>query len=180
MEYCENPVVEGGFDRKLTFPQIKWLSKARFEEFLSSNCQVCPCLNDEPGVEINKRIYVGKLVPKRPPDFTDEQNSVGNLLLSNYHYLELIGNVIRKEELIDNKRVYTWVLRITYHGHAYEIDDDFLVLHIEDPNTYFWSSNMDFNHLNGELIYFPKKDLPTYAIRAAFDRIDQKYNYIGR
>ena len=107
--------------------------------------------------------------------------------MASFHYLELIGNVLLREDYIDEpetnrrRRKSTWVLRITHNGHTHDIEDDFLVLHIADARTYFWSPSYDTNTLpNGQVITFPKNAVPNFAFRAAFNRLDHKYNYIGR
>lgn len=79
MEYSERSFVEGGFDRKLTFPDVKWLSKAKFEAVLKEgSVSIQPCLNscydehNEPMCE--SRMYVGKSIPKQPPDIDENHN----------------------------------------------------------------------------------------------------------
>lgn len=109
--------------------------------------------------------------------------------MASYRYLELIGNVILREDLVEDgetgrrRRKHTWILQVTHNGRVYDIDDEsgFLVLHIDDPNAYFWSPSYDLSELpDGQVFTFAKNAVPTFALRAAFNRLDHKYNYIGR
>jgi hypothetical protein len=173
MEYSEYPGVEEGFDRKLIFEQIKWYSKEKFEKTvleclkLDKPVQIYPCLNEN--LPINKRVFVGKTIPKAPPlnrlanSVTNNLNHLGS---TSFDYLELIGNVINVDEK-KNK----WCLRVTHDGEVYDVLDDFLVLYINDPNSFFWSPNYT------EKTYFK---IPRYSLRGAIDKIDCKYSFIGR
>lgn len=177
MEFREFPSVEGGVDRRLVFSEIKWINRDKFTQTIGNGVEIHPCLNeDEPC--LTRRVYVGKSIPKRPPSAEDQTGAVQ--FPSYFQYLEIIGNVYCIRETVDGLSRDRWILKITYNGHAFEIEDDFLVLQIEDRNSYFWSSNLDSNVLNNNFFVFCNKDVPKYALRAAFDKHEHKYNYVGR
>lgn len=97
------------------------------------------------------------------------------MLLREDYVEEEVGGGLRRRHRKPN-----WVLRITHNGHTRDIDEDFLVLHIEDPDSYFWSPSYESNMFNGYVVTFQRATVPEFAYRAAFDRINNKYNYIGR
>lgn len=77
MEFREKSFAEDGFDRKLDFPEIKWLSIPKFEEYLNQGIDIHPSLghfeqNDSSNSSKN-RIYAGKSIPKKPQ--SDENNN---------------------------------------------------------------------------------------------------------
>lgn len=97
----------------------------------------------------------------------------------------MIGTVIQRQDQYEDEKGLrrhksTWILRITHNGHSHDIEDEFLVLYIEDPNSYFWSSSHDSNIFQEHVVTFPKETVPSFALRAAYNSVDQKYNYIGR
>lgn len=82
MEYREKSFAEDGFDRKLDFPEIRWLSKPKFEELLRDGVVIHPFLGDQENSNVNEhlknRIYVGKSIPKKPQ--TDENSNILGIL----------------------------------------------------------------------------------------------------
>ena len=175
MEYTENGCVNKGFDRKLSFPKIKWLTKTRFEKIIkiNQNIQIHPCLNEH--VErIDKRIFIGKTIPRQPPPFAVNSiaaiaNLPGHLTFINS---ENIGNVLYENGI--------WKLRITFRGQALDLEEDFVVLNIPDFNSFYWSSNVENSNLDLSDFTFNNKDVPNNALKAAVDQIDSRYAYIGR
>ena len=186
-EFSEFPGVEEGIDRKLIFPEIKWLRKAKFEKLVQESIEgvydfkLYPCLNENSKIE--NRMYVGKTIPKVQPieitvpnqnenEVINAQQRQNNNALP-FEYLEMIGCVCQPNN--SNK----WKLIVTHENQVYECDEDFLVLHIKDPISFYWSSNKDEN--NNDLSFrFNNKKIPKYAFRAAVDKVDCKYSYIGR
>jgi hypothetical protein len=170
-EYTEQPSVEQGFDRKLVFPKIKWLTKARFERLAStSNLTIQPCLFNNPNSSNkDKRVFIGKTIPRQPSPF------VFNSLLARpptapltYLNLEQVGNVINERG--------EWKLRITFRGRTVDIENDFLVLYIDQPDAFYWSSNQN----QSDEFFISEKPVAQYALKVAVDQIDNKYVHIGR
>ena len=74
MEFREKSFAEDGFDRKLDFPEIRWLSKSKFEEYLNQGVDIHPSLGHFEQTDSSKnRIYAGKSIPKKPQ--SDENNN---------------------------------------------------------------------------------------------------------
>jgi hypothetical protein len=173
MEYSDYPSVEDCPNRNITFREIKWLSKERFEAVIKNRLGIIyPYINETN--ELDKRIYIGKTVPKAPPRDNSPfpANRLSSLGYCSHHHLEIIGNVYKTAEKIGK-----WKLVITHNGNIYEIEDDFLILNIEDPNAFFWRSNVDYsksieNNFNNDLF--------KYALRAAVDNSKSEYIFIGR
>ena len=185
LEYAEFPGVEEGVDRKLVFTEVKWLRKVKFEKMINDSiangkdCDIYPCLNQESRVEY--RQFIGKTIPKMPPVSENSNNNNNdennNNMITNHsphEYLEVIGSVYLPRN--SNK----WKLIITHDNQVFEIDDDFLVLYINDPNSFFWNSNIEEQSNSEYTFRFNNKNIPRYAFRAAVDKIDCKYSYIGR
>jgi hypothetical protein len=178
MEYSETPSVTHGFDRKIAFPSIKWLTKDRFETLIrtSRGLQMHPCLNSHVH-QIEKRIFIGKTIPQQPGPFAANSSVARNLSAPlTMRNLEQVGNVFRDRD-------GAWKLRITYRGTCYDIESEFLVLCIEDPKSFYWSSNVEIEETENEYDYgfrFNQKEVATYALKVAVDQIDNKFVHIGR
>lgn len=165
--FSEIPGVEEGVNRSLVFSAINWLTKKKFEQLIDKNIELHPCINDN--APIDKKEYIGKTIPKLPPD--------SDLEIDNYPYedFEIIGTVFKP-----NPKANNWKLKISHEGYVYELADNFLVLSIEDKDSYFWCSNKEENHNEEHSFVVNNKDIPRYALRAAVDKTDCKYSYIGR
>jgi hypothetical protein len=179
MEFTETPSVTHGFDRKITFPTITWLTKARFELLVSSQNGkghlIQPCLNEDVP-QIEKRIFIGKTIPQQPLPFAS--NSIVARIVSaplTYRNLEQVGNVFRDRD-------GAWKLRITFRGSCHNVHDNFLVLSIQDPNSFYWSSNIDLENEreSSSVFRFNRKEVASYALKVAVDQIDSKFIHIGR
>ena len=165
LEYAEFPGVEEGVDRKLVFTEVKWLRKVKFEKMINDSiangkdCDMYPCLNQESRVEY--RQFIGKTIPKMPPvsensnnNNNDENNNNMITNHSSHEYLEVIGSVYLPRN--SNK----WKLIITHDNQVFEIDDDFLVLYINDPNSFFWNSNIEEQSNSEYTFRFNNKNTP--------------------
>lgn len=153
-EIFEQSRVEGQYSRNIVFPRLRWISKTKFEEEISiKKAEFHPCLNENQSLK--NRIFLGKLIP----------NLKNSLLSSNEEQFdsELIGSVYYSNDQI-------WKLKVTYVGQTIEITEGFMVLNIQDYNTYFWSYNDAFQKVN----------LPLYALKVSFDSSDSHYQYAGR
>lgn len=157
LEFIEdNPSVAKGLDRRLIFPQIRWITLDKFEQLLNSSPDsIHPYLLDQT-TKSNKRLYIGKLIP----NLTDE---------TNVELSELIGNV--QFDTNSNK----WQLNISFNTHVFTVDKNFLILQIPDLNSYYWSKNKEDNSF-----YLYESKIPKHAYKAALHKLDSKYSYIGR
>lgn len=80
-EFRERAFVEGRLDRKNVFPEVRWLSKARFQEAVRKGISIQPYLGDKDSASEN-RVYLGKSIPKRPPDIDENNNTLGSFFIS--------------------------------------------------------------------------------------------------
>jgi hypothetical protein len=154
--YSEYPGVEDGVDRRLTFPKINWLTKSKFIDLLleRKRDEIHPfVLNKHTKDEQARYIYVGKSIPDIP---IGPINQVG---MFPFNFYELIGNVYYSTD--DSK----WKLRVTHNGQTHDIEHNFLVLFIPNRDSFFWSCDTF---------------IAKYALRAAVDISDSKYNLIGK
>ena len=131
-EYSEVPSVQHA-RRELQFPFIRWLSKAKFEQLVNSNIELNPYLNADEDLfrRPQNRIYIGKSlqtnnegVKYHQIELSDNQQQSTNL--------EIIGSVVR------NLVTGLWELHVSHGGVHLVIRQDFLVLSIEDPNSFEW------------------------------------------
>ena len=145
MEYSEIPGVEDGIGRKFKFCEIKWMTKTKFESTMKEarsekDLAIHPRLNDHS--DINKLEFIGKTIPKSPPVLIvggiNTNNNLNATNSSPYQYLEIAGTIFKA-----NQRGNVWKLRITHESHVYEIEEDFLVLSIENQDSFYWCSNKD-------------------------------------
>lgn len=166
--YSEYPGVEEGVDRRLEFPKIHWFSKSKFCEIISNEeylNQFYPFIENKFAKNAKARkTFVGKSIPSNP----NRINYFGSMPFDSY---ELIGTVYYSIEHA------MWKLKVTHNGLSYDVENNFLVLFIRDPNSFFWSSNV-----KGDFRKFVFNDSTTakYALRGAVDETDCKYNYIGK
>ena len=149
--------------------------------------------------QADTRRFVGKTIPKSPLlNPTTNTREINRLGPCPYEFLEIVGSVSRRAPATttaSNK----WMLTITHDDQIYEIggkdgddadaDADFLVLCISDPDSFYWSSNRDETsyccqqNTTPSSIYsfkFNNKKIARYALRAAVDKVDCKYSYVGR
>lgn len=164
--YSEYPGVEEGIERRLEFPKINWLIKSKFEKLQTHNSiTIHPFItNKHAKSSKTKKIFVGKSIP----DNQTAINRLGNLPHTCY---ELIGSVFYSTER------ETWTLRVTHNGNTFDMEENFLVLYIKDPQSFYWTSNVK-DQINSFI--FNNSDTAKYALRAAVDMSDCKYNLIGR
>ncbi|CAF0746278.1 unnamed protein product [Brachionus calyciflorus] len=164
MEYIEAPSIQE-IDHKLTFKQIKWLSKTKFEDLLSKGKQIHPFISNENN---RNRFYIGKTI---------QHDLEEGVRLNNYHYyyhdnnareneqnelnLEIIGTIFL------NPETKQWQLNVAHNSGVIEIKKNFLVLSIEDPNSYQWITTNE-------------NKIPKYALRGCVDRVSNEYFYFGR
>ena len=184
MNFTEYPSVEQGDNRGLEFPHITWLTNDQFKKEMIKGTESSTRGSNEfqPFVEseTNQRSYIGKTIPRTPRPFILNgvvSHSINHFGACPYEYLELIGNVHRTSERS------IWKLRVTHGGQTFEVEDNFLVLRIENPDSYFWSSNRKptSRQTSGyHSFVFNGADVPRYALRASVDVLECKYNYIGR
>jgi len=130
--FSEYPGVVDGEDRRFEFPKINWLSKSKFIDLVNNPAnlnRIHPFIENKLAKNPNsRRIFVGKSLPSQAARF----NSFGSL---GHDHHELIGSVFYSLE------ESTWKIRVTHNGHSCEFDDNFLVLHIRDPDSFFWCPN---------------------------------------
>lgn len=171
MEYSEYPGVEEGIGRKFKFSKIKWLTKLKFlTETTKTTNNIQPRLNDHK--DSNKLEFIGKSIPKRPPVLVAGEEIT--LAQPAFEFFEIAGTVFKS-----NEPGNVWKLRITHDSRVYEIEDNFLVLSIEDPNSFYWCSNIDTND-NSYSFQVNYKEIPRYALRICVDKVDNQYSYLGR
>ncbi len=116
MEFKENAAVENA-ERRVIFPFINWLDKKKFEELLSLNVPIYPFMNTNESISLNNRVFVGKSIS------TCQDNKTN---------LEIIGIVSK------DYKTGEWILSVTHASSVHEIKSDFLVLYIEDPDSFCW------------------------------------------
>lgn len=164
--YSEYPGVEEGIERRLEFPKINWLIKSKFEKLQADETiTIHPFItNQYTRSKKNSKIYVGKTIP----DNLITANRLGNLPYTGY---ELVGSVFYSLERA------TWTLRVTHNGNTLDIEDNFVVLYIKDPESFFWDSNVKPEITQ---FIFNNSNTAKYALRAAVDVSDCKYNFIGK
>jgi len=197
MEYREFPMVEGIIDRRFVYTDIKWLNKKKFEEKLSDKLQmstysasvessihpyIINTFSDNIGskpklqspYDDSNKIFIGKTIPKSPLNNSLVNYSTSsNEIDTSYEYFEIVGSVYKANG--------SWRLRITHNEQVYEIENDFLVLCIDDPDSYYWDSNID--HTANQSFYMfttDHREIPKFAYRAAIDMQEGTYTYIGR
>lgn len=159
MEYCEAPSIQQ-ISRKLLFPAIKWLTKEKFEECVNKNQDIHPHLDpmeaDSSSKSSANRLYIGKTI----------QNNINEGVRFAYRSdnrqinLEIIGTVSKS---LDNQ----WHLSVPHASTVFEIKKDFLVLSIEDPDSFEWIKTIG-------------DDIPKYALRGCIDINTNEYFYIGK
>lgn len=133
MEYLEAPSIQS-VSRRHQYAPIRWLSKARFEELVDrpdSRESLKPYLDDPD--RASARIYIGKTIQSH----TSEGISHGYDYLADQKNpprmnLEIIGSVVR------NFMSGLWELHVSHASGHHVIKQDFLVLCIEDENTFEW------------------------------------------
>ena len=185
MEFTETPSVEGGVDRRIVFPKIKWLTKPKFEQLIDdiknrNTEQILePFINNTINHQykylkhdVDKRVYIGKTIPK------STKNLLSDSIVFPFESSEVIGNVYKTDEKLGSR----WMMKVTHNGYVFDIDDNFLILSIDDAASYFWSSNVDLVDEETPPIYFQFniKEIPKYALRASVDKDRCEYNYVGR
>lgn len=121
-------VEEIGFDRRIIFPQVKWMTLDKFKQTLETNTPINPCLIDANKL-LNK--YVGKSMPKLANNDSNEIVEVS----------ESIGTV----EYDLNRQA--WKLQALINGRVTDLTRDFLVLNIPDSNLIEWKTDLkSFNY----------------------------------
>ena len=180
MEYSEYPGVEN-INRKLKFSEIKWLSKEKFRETIknaktSDQVSIHPRLNDNS--DVTKLEFIGKTIPSSPTvsiiTGVNDDTSI-NSSSAPYQYLERAGTVF-----MSSQRSNCWKLRITHESRVYEIEEDFLVLSIDDPDAFYWCSNKDLDSIKNQYSFTVNyKEIPRYALRVSVDKVDNRYSFIG-
>lgn len=131
MEFIESATVNNA-ERRLLFTQIRWLNKKKFEECLQSENLVQPYLDTSSVTDEadsvdslgHSRVYIGKSIP----DTED-----------NIHSVEDLGTVIRDYE------THEWVLQVPHGNNVILLRTDFLVLTIENSNTFCWIKKIGNN-----------------------------------
>ncbi len=147
MEYKEAPCILHA-ERRINFSSLVWLDKRKFEEYLKQNKEIYPNIKDE--IE-NNYIYIGKTIPKSYLSINNWEQNKENL--------QILGTVFK-----NNKG--NWQLNVPYNCEVSEIYDNFLVLNIEDKESFCW-------------IKTSKAKIPRFALRAAIDEQTNEYLYIG-
>jgi hypothetical protein len=190
------------------FPKINWLTKAKFEQALDDLKQKKATRIIQPYLlniaddtaqhknflklhEVDKRIYIGKTIPKSGNILTNhnhnqQEGNHQNQILP-FENTETIGNVYKSDEKTAGGK---WCMKVTHNGYVFEVTDEFLVLCIDDPDSFYWSSNVDAATNNStnqgsgaEMMHyfqFNIKEIPMFALRASVDKERCEYNYIGR
>jgi hypothetical protein len=160
MEYKEAPCIHNA-DRRLVFPVITWLTKAKFEELVAKRTPIHPFMysdNDSENQSITNQVFIGKTIQSN----THEGYHYGHdYQLGSSINLEIIGSVVC--ERLTGK----WALHVPHSSSVREIKNDFLVLSIEDPGSFTWTRTK-------------KNILPRYALKACIDRYTNEYFYVGR
>ena len=142
MPYREAPNVKS-IQRKYFFPELFWLDPKYFKEIESKN-EIKPSIIGSDG----NKMYIGKTVP----DNSDYNNPMS------MH--EIIGTVVK--DLDGNL-----CLRVPYGSRVHTLTDNFVVLSIQDENSYHW-----IKESNGSI--------PAYALRGSLDNSVNEFLYIGR
>ena len=130
--------------RKYILPEITWLDSKYFKE-IESKTEIKPCIANEDGLQI----YIGKTVPYFQLYSKNPKKK---------H--EIIGAVVKDQNGI-------FCLHVSYERSVYILKEDFLVLSIENENSYEW-----IRGANGSL--------PNYALRGSLDNSTKEFMYIGR
>lgn len=113
MEYRETAGV-CGIERRFVFPEVSWLDRIKFEEYIKQGKQINPNINNE--------IFVGKTVPKYADKWYNHKFEPDSL-----------GSVTR------NGTTGQWRLTATTQSHQVEeFTENFLVLCIHDVNQFQW------------------------------------------
>jgi hypothetical protein len=155
MEYKEAPCIQS-VSRKVVFPVIRWLDKRKFLEYQENNTPIYPFLNDD---NTNSKTYVGKSIQ----NCLDEGVRYGHdyrLNNSKIINLEIIGSVLQDA-------TGKWVLQVAHSSSVCEIKQDFLVLCIDDPDSFKWVRT------KGGIP-------PKYSFKACIDRLTSEYFYVGK
>lgn len=152
MSFSEAPSVQE-ISRKLTFSSINWLTREKFLEFINLNQSIYPYL-----IEDGKKCFIGKTIQnnlKEGVRFGRDFYSGNNII-----NLEIIGTVSENE---NNE----WILNVPHSCTVHTVKDQFLILSIEDKNSFEWISTQD-------------DQIPKYALRGCIDRFTNEYFYIGK
>lgn len=168
MEYVEAPSIQYPA-RNVVFPFIKWLNKDRFVELINKQEQIHPYIDsiyanatDDHNAARSKpteRIYVGKSIQSNLQEgvkhyeygYSGDQTSMA---------LEIIGSVSRNLN-------GDWELTVSHASTSHVIKNKFLVLYIEDPESYHW-------------VRTTRQNIPRFALRGCIDRLTREYFYIGK
>jgi hypothetical protein len=142
MIYTENPSVTQ-FERRFEFGDIQWIHSDDFGTIESSR-EIGPSLHTLDG----SKVYVGKLIPREKLTYGLSSAELIGYVTKNYHTRE-------------------WELIVTYSSTAIVYNKNFLVLSIQDPNSYEWDK------ASGQ-------DLPKFAFRAAADMTINEFLFVGR
>ena len=147
MEYKEAPGLTQ-IERRLHFAGITWLDKKKFLERIELGIAVNPHSNDDNG----DMIFIGKSIPKVSTQRRYWDGNIGNL--------QILGTVAKNV-------TGHWQLNLPYNSGVIEEADNFLVLLIEDQNSFTWVKTSN-------------DVIPKYALRGAIDEQTLEYFYIGR
>ena len=142
MEYQEPPNVKD-LQRTYNFPKISWLDINYFKE-IENKIQIHPNIKEADG----RKMYIGKTVP----DYSDNRNPMS--------LNEIIGAVI--QDLDGN-----FSLKVPFDSTVFNIKENFVVLSIEDENSYHWIKDS-----NGHL--------PKFSLRGSICSNPLEFLYIGR
>lgn len=113
MEYKETPGVNG-IERRFIFPEVSWLDRTKFEDYIKHGKQINP--------NINNQVFVGKTIPKKDDKWYSHKSDPDSL-----------GSVTL------NCTTGQWRLTATTQSHQVEeFTDNFLVLCIHDEDQFQW------------------------------------------
>ena len=161
--YREAPSVFGA-KRSLVFSTLNWITKSKFIELIElqkkhdqNDYKIYPYLDLIEGEHrIDSQIFIGKSIPgygegvKAHPYYSDGENN-----------LEIIGTVAKN--FVSND----WTLSVPHGSAVHVIKENFLVLHIQDPESFYWEKTK-------------KNHLPINSLRAAVDELTNEYFSVGR
>lgn len=167
MEYVESPSIQE-INHKVIFKQIKWLNKDKFLEYLKKGKEIYP------NIENNKeKVYIGKTIQNNLNEgirfneynshyyYNNQNEPFERSHRDNNFNLEIIGSVLK------NKVNKEWQLNVSYGSSAIQMKDNFLVLSIEDADSFQWITTQ-------------KANIPIYALRGCIDQQTNEYFYIGK
>lgn len=163
MEYIESPSIQE-INRKVTFEPIKWLNKDKFLKYLKMGKEIYPNIENT-----NDKCYIGKTLHTNLNEgirfneynshFIDEPFE--RRQQNNNFNLEIIGTIKK------NKTNNEWQLNVSHGSNAIQIKDNFLILSLEDTQSFQWVTTQ-------------KANIPSYALRGCIDQQTNEYFYIGR